>query len=64
VRSSAGARSLAEAQGAAGILALVGAAAALWSASGYIAAFIRAANAIYDVPEDGRGGKPCRSGWV
>jgi YihY family inner membrane protein len=46
-----GARSLTEAHGAAGILAAVGAAAALWSASGYIAAFMRAANAIYDVPE-------------
>src|SRR6266545_2762517 len=38
-------------QGAAGILAVVGLAAALWSASGYIAAFMRASNAIYDVPE-------------
>lgn len=46
-----GARGLAEAQGAAGLLAIVGAAGALWSASGYIAAFMRAANAIYDVPE-------------
>jgi membrane protein len=46
-----GARGLTEAQGAAGLLALVGAAGALWSASGYIAAFMRAANAIYDVPE-------------
>jgi membrane protein len=46
-----GARGLTETQGAAGLLALVGAAGALWSASGYIAAFMRAANAIYDVPE-------------
>jgi membrane protein len=46
-----GARSLTEAQGAAGILAIVGVAGALWSASGYIAAFMRASNAIYDVPE-------------
>ncbi|MGN9909993.1 YihY/virulence factor BrkB family protein [Phytohabitans sp. LJ34] len=46
-----GAQSLTEAQGAAGLLAIVGAAGALWSASGYIAAFMRAANAIYDVPE-------------
>jgi YihY family inner membrane protein len=38
-------------RGSAGILALVGLAAALWSASGYIAAFMRASNAIYDVPE-------------
>jgi membrane protein len=35
----------------AGLLALVGLATALWSASGYIAAFMRASNAIYDVPE-------------
>jgi YihY family inner membrane protein len=38
-------------QGSAGIIALVGLAAALWSASGYVAAFMRASNAIYDVPE-------------
>jgi len=37
--------------GSAGVLALVGLAAALWSASSYIAAFMRASNAIYDVPE-------------
>lgn len=35
----------------AGILAIAGLAGALWSASGYIAAFMRASNAIYDVPE-------------
>jgi membrane protein len=34
-----------------GILAIVGLVAALWSASGYISAFMRATNAIYDVPE-------------
>ncbi|MFI9062067.1 YihY/virulence factor BrkB family protein [Streptomyces sp. NPDC053429] len=33
------------------ILAVVGLVAALWSASGYVAAFIRASNAVYDVPE-------------
>ncbi|MFI9392667.1 YihY/virulence factor BrkB family protein [Streptomyces bauhiniae] len=33
------------------IVALVGLALALWSASGYVAAFIRSANAVYDVPE-------------
>ncbi|MEU6070717.1 YihY/virulence factor BrkB family protein [Streptomyces sp. NPDC047082] len=41
-------------QGGAGIgsvMAIVGAALAVWSASGYVAAFIRAANAVYDVPE-------------
>jgi membrane protein len=38
-------------QGAAGILFVVGLATALWSASGYVAAFMRASNAIYDVGE-------------
>jgi membrane protein len=38
-------------QKTAGILAIVSVLAALWSASGYVAAFMRAANAIYDVPE-------------
>ena len=37
--------------GSAGLLAIAGLAGALWSASGYIGAFMRAANAIYDVPE-------------
>src|SRR6266508_302674 len=46
-----GVRSLEEAGSKAGIFAVVGAAGALWSASGYIGAFMRAANAIYDVPE-------------
>jgi membrane protein len=40
-------------RGAAGILFIVGIAAAIWSASGYIAAFMRASNAIYDI-EEGR----------
>jgi membrane protein len=35
----------------AGILAIVGIVVGLWSASGYIAAFMRVSNAIYDVPE-------------
>ncbi|NUW37835.1 YihY/virulence factor BrkB family protein [Nonomuraea sp. SMC257] len=39
--------------GSASVFALVGLAVALWSASGYIAAFIRACNAIYDI-EEGR----------
>ncbi|MDP9135305.1 MAG: YihY/virulence factor BrkB family protein [Actinomycetota bacterium] len=39
--------------GAAGILFVVGLAGALWSASGYVAAFMRASNSIYDV-EEGR----------
>ncbi|MFE5561179.1 YihY/virulence factor BrkB family protein [Streptomyces sp. NPDC056544] len=41
-------------QGNAGIgslVAIVGLAVAIWSASGYVAAFIRTSNAIYDVPE-------------
>jgi YihY family inner membrane protein len=44
-------RNLQQTRGSAGVLALVGLAAALWSASNYIAAFMRASNAIYDVPE-------------
>ena len=38
-------------RGAAGVLFIVGILAALWSASGYVAAFMRASNAIYDMPE-------------
>lgn len=38
-------------RGTGGALALVGLAGALWSASGYIAAFIRASNVVYDIPE-------------
>lgn len=37
--------------GAAGVLAFVGIAGALWSASGYVGAFMRASNAIYDIDE-------------
>lgn len=37
--------------GAAGIAAIVGLVVAFWSASGYTAAFMRASNAVYDVPE-------------
>jgi membrane protein len=44
-------QNLQKSQGAAGILFIVGLAAALWSASGYVGAFMRAANAIYDVQE-------------
>ena len=44
-------RELQTGRNTAGIAAVIGIAAALWSASGYIAAFIRASNAIYDVPE-------------
>ncbi|HEU5157770.1 MAG TPA: YihY/virulence factor BrkB family protein [Streptosporangiaceae bacterium] len=35
----------------ASLVAVLGLAAAIWSASGYVAAFMRASNAIYDVPE-------------
>ena len=42
---------LRQTRGSAGVLASVGLAVALWSASNYIAAFMRASNAIYDVPE-------------
>jgi membrane protein len=38
-------------QGAAGVLFVVGLLAALWSASGYVGAFMRASNAIYDMDE-------------
>src|SRR2546423_155916 len=44
---------LQKSQGAAGVLFVVGLAGALWSASGYVSAFMRASNAIYDV-EEGR----------
>ncbi|MFI0354838.1 YihY/virulence factor BrkB family protein [Actinomadura sp. 9N407] len=37
--------------GGAGVVALIGLATALWSASGYVAGFMRASNVIYDVPE-------------
>jgi membrane protein len=39
--------------GAAGVAFAIGLLAALWSASGYVAAFMRASNAIYDI-EEGR----------
>ncbi|MGY6021920.1 YihY/virulence factor BrkB family protein [Streptomyces spinosirectus] len=37
--------------GTGSIMAIVGIVLAVWSASGYVAAFIRAANAVYDMPE-------------
>jgi membrane protein len=46
-------QNLQQSKGAAGILFIVGLVGALWSASGYIAAFMRASNAIWDV-EEGR----------
>src|SRR3954466_3200547 len=42
--------------GSAGILFIVGLAGALWSASGYVAAFMRASNSIYGIEE----GRPVR----
>ncbi|MFJ1807028.1 MULTISPECIES: YihY/virulence factor BrkB family protein [unclassified Streptomyces] len=33
------------------LMAIVGLVLAVWSASGYVAAFIRSANAVYDIPE-------------
>jgi membrane protein len=46
-------RELERSRGAAGVLFLVALAGALWAASGYVAAFIRAANVVWDV-EEGR----------
>jgi membrane protein len=46
-------RGVASGQQTAGVMAVVGLLAALWSASGYVGAFGRAANAIYEV-EEGR----------
>ncbi|WP_078937565.1 YihY/virulence factor BrkB family protein [Streptomyces galbus] len=37
--------------GTGSIVAIVGLVVAVWSASGYVAAFIRTANAVYDMPE-------------
>ncbi|HET6866251.1 MAG TPA: YihY/virulence factor BrkB family protein [Solirubrobacteraceae bacterium] len=44
-------KGLEKSRGAAGLLFIVGIAGALWSASGYVAAFMRASNQIYDIPE-------------
>ncbi|MER7759652.1 YihY/virulence factor BrkB family protein [Streptomyces sp. NPDC097619] len=44
-------RQLQEHSGLGSLLAIVGLVVALWSASGYVAAFIRSANAVYDLPE-------------
>jgi membrane protein len=46
-------RELERSRGGAGILVIVGVAGALWAASGYVAAFIRAANIVWDL-EEGR----------
>jgi membrane protein len=42
---------LQQAHAASGIVGILGIALALWSASNYVAAFMRASNRIYDVPE-------------
>ena len=44
-------KSISSNKSAAGILLVVSLAAALWSASGYVGAFMRAANIIYETPE-------------
>jgi membrane protein len=46
-------KNLQKSQGAAGIAFVIGIATALWSASAYVAAFMRASNSIYDI-EEGR----------
>ncbi|MEU6380467.1 YihY/virulence factor BrkB family protein [Streptomyces sp. NPDC046909] len=42
---------LSDTGGTGSVLAIAGLLAALWSASGYVAAFIRTSNAVYDLPE-------------
>ncbi|MEV5612496.1 YihY/virulence factor BrkB family protein [Streptomyces sp. NPDC052225] len=44
-------RQLQDSGGTSGVVAAVSLVAAVWSASGYVAAFIRTANAVYDTPE-------------
>ncbi|MEU1802819.1 YihY/virulence factor BrkB family protein [Streptomyces sp. NPDC019937] len=47
-------RTVEQLQGNAGtgsVMAIIGLVLAVWSASGYVAAFIRASNAVYDMPE-------------
>jgi membrane protein len=44
-------QNLQHSRGAAGLLFIVGLATAIWSASGYVAAFMRASNAIYEIGE-------------
>jgi membrane protein len=50
-------RNVQNSQRSAGLFAIVGIAVALWSASSYVAAFMRASNAVYEMPE----GRPV---WV
>jgi membrane protein len=42
---------LSDSGGTGSVLAIIGLLAAVWSASGYVAAFIRTSNAVYDLPE-------------
>ncbi|MEH0554322.1 YihY/virulence factor BrkB family protein [Streptomyces sp. B21-101] len=44
-------RQMQSGSGLGSVMAIVGLVLAVWSASGYVAAFIRSANAVYDVPE-------------
>ncbi|HEY7620279.1 MAG TPA: YihY/virulence factor BrkB family protein [Solirubrobacteraceae bacterium] len=44
-------KNLQNSRGSAGLMFFVGLGAALWSASGYVAGFMQASNAIYDMPE-------------
>ncbi|GAA0594128.1 YihY/virulence factor BrkB family protein [Streptomyces crystallinus] len=44
-------RQLQDSAGLGSVMAIVGLVLAVWSASGYVAAFIRAANAVYEMPE-------------
>jgi membrane protein len=46
-----GVENLQRSQGTASVVAIIGLAIAFWSAAGYVGGFMRAANAIYDVPE-------------
>jgi membrane protein len=46
-----GVSNLRENQGTAGVVVLIGALVAFWSATSYVGGFMRAANAIFDVPE-------------
>ena len=46
-------KNLQRSQGASGVFLVIGLLAAVWSASGYVAAFMRASNSIYDI-EEGR----------
>ncbi|MGK5632621.1 YihY/virulence factor BrkB family protein, partial [Streptomyces sp. URMC 123] len=44
-------KQLQDSGGTGSVLAVIGLLAAVWSASGYVAGFIRASNAVYDIPE-------------